>query len=176
VANLNVCGRDRDRAEEGSPPLESLDQCGCLRAVRSPEREVEANGVEGRYIGARLLRAIDGAIDVHAHASQRNVLVARDHVNQLDAARGDRGEKLLDRRDLFTRATVLHGTIDDEMMRARRAHHATEDISRSSADVVFTQRGGGRCRHGRQADAIIRRAPGDEPIWPQAMERHILVV
>ena len=40
---------------------------------------------------------------------------------------------------LFARAVVLHRSIDDDVVVARAAHHAAEDVRRSRADVVLSE-------------------------------------
>src|SRR5512147_3089628 len=89
-ANSNVRGRDRDRAVEGSPPLEAFDERRRLRIGHAPQLEIELHGIERRYVRPRLLGAVGLAVNLHCHALERRVLFACDHVHQLDAAGGDR--------------------------------------------------------------------------------------
>ena len=55
----------------------------------------------------------------------------------------------LGRRQCLTRAAVLHGTIDDKMVVARAAEHATEDAGGACRELELAHGGGGGVRHGR---------------------------
>ena len=68
----------------------------------TPLTTSEAHGIEGRDIGMRLLRAINLPVDPHADLHERYILVARDDMNELQAAPGDGGDKDL-RRCQFLR-------------------------------------------------------------------------
>jgi len=139
VSHHHLCGRDRDRAVQRSPPLESLDQRRGLGIVRARELEVERDRVERREIGARLLRPVARTVDAHRYGSERYLLVARDHVYKLNAACGDRREEDLDGRDFLARTAILHWAVDDEVVIADAAQHAAEGVSRASTNVVLAK-------------------------------------
>ena len=136
----NVGDRDRDRAKEGSTFLEPLDECRRRRAIGPGDGKVQSNGVEQCHVGPCLTRTIDHAVDGDAGGTDLHVRVARDDLDQFHAAGRDRRQEEFRWRQFFAGASVLYRPVDDEMMRARIAQHAPEDIRRSRRDVVLANR------------------------------------
>jgi hypothetical protein len=64
-AHLDISGRDRDRTVERSTQLEGVDQRRGLLGIGTREREVKGHRIERRQISARLLGAIERAVDAH---------------------------------------------------------------------------------------------------------------
>src|SRR5438876_11997356 len=74
--------------------------------------------------------AIDGSFDAHARARNGKGELARDHLQQLHAAGSHAGQKRFRRRNGLPRTSILHRTVDHEVMIARAAHHPTERVCR----------------------------------------------
>ena len=138
VLDLHVGDRDRDRSEEGSPPLEPFYQRGGTGRVGPGQCEAEAYAVEDREVGPGLVAAVDRRVECGGNAIERDTIGLRDDMQQLDPARGDAGKKRLGWRDFLAGTAILYRAIDDEVMLARAAEHSAEDISRACADLVFT--------------------------------------
>src|SRR4051812_47757003 len=118
-SNDGVCGRNCDRAVQRSPAFEPFDESGRLLAVGAQNEEVQLDAVEGRDVRLRLISAIYDPACPTGHRIDMDLLVTGDHVDELDAASCHRRKENLGRSDLFTRTPVLHGTIDDEVVRPR---------------------------------------------------------
>ena len=63
ILDMNVWGRDRDRAVERSPALEFLDELFCVVVSYPFHPEAEAHGVEQRHVRSHRLGAIHQALD-----------------------------------------------------------------------------------------------------------------
>src|SRR5207245_2355431 len=60
-----------------------------------------------------------------------------DHLEQLDAARGNAGEKRLRGRHRLARTTVLHRAVDDKMICPRAAENSAKGIRRPGLDCIL---------------------------------------
>ena len=81
VSHLHTRGRDRDRAIEWSKPFEFFDELGAPSLIHAGESEGNRNRIECPHVGARLIGAIQYAMDAHRYRSQRDFPLARDRVN-----------------------------------------------------------------------------------------------
>ncbi|HET7712981.1 MAG TPA: hypothetical protein VFL80_13695 [Thermoanaerobaculia bacterium] len=90
----------------------------------------------------RTSAAIHHPLDRDGDRRCGKLLFAGDHLNQLHAAGGNRGEEELDGGNRFAGAAVLHRPVDDEVMIARTAEDSAEDIRRSRSDCVLPNLGG----------------------------------
>ncbi len=102
----------------------------------------DAHVVPHRVVQIHLARHCD------LHGAQRQLLLAREDLQELDAAGRDSGEEDLAGRDRLTRAAVLHRAVDDEVLVARAAEHAPEDVRRAGVDLVAADVRGARHRVG----------------------------
>ena len=81
VSHLHIRGRDRDRTIEWSKPFEFFDELRALSVIHAGESEGNRNRIESPHVGARLIDAIQCAMDAHRYRSQRDFPLARDRVN-----------------------------------------------------------------------------------------------
>jgi hypothetical protein len=73
VSYVDFWGRDRDRTVERSPAFERLHQLPGLWVRDSLHRELEANGIEERYVGANRPGAVHDAFDIGLNCPERHV-------------------------------------------------------------------------------------------------------
>ena len=146
-------GRDRDRAVERSATLERCDELLGLRLADALESECEMNGVEEADVAADRPRAIDHPVRRSTHGSERHFRIARDDAEKLHGARRNTGEKNLRGRQRLAGTSVLHRTVDDEVLIAGVAEDAAEDVGRARLDAVLAD-----IARGLHAEEIARLA------------------
>src|SRR5262245_20154626 len=84
--DLDVRGRNCDRAVERSPALEGLDELRPLLRRHAAEVKFQAHAVEHAQVGAHRPAAVLHGLDRGAHGLHGDVLIFRDHLHQLDGA------------------------------------------------------------------------------------------
>src|SRR5262249_29062110 len=87
--DLNVRGRNCDRAVERSTPLEGVDEFGALLLGDSFEIELETDRVEKGNVRTHRVRAIHDAGSCDGNGAERNAFVSGDDLQELHTARGD---------------------------------------------------------------------------------------
>src|SRR5579859_2349611 len=85
--NLDVWGRNCDRAVERSPAFEARHQVGALLGGDAAELQMDAHRVEQIDVLAHGRTRIRGRLDGRVDRPQRHLELFGQHLNQLDAAR-----------------------------------------------------------------------------------------
>jgi len=124
-----------------------------LRLANTFETQYEMNGVEEAEVASDGPRAIDHAARRRAHGSERHLGIARDDAEKLHGARGNTGEKNLRGRQRLAWTSVLHRTVDDEVLIAGVAEDAPEDVGGARLDAVLAD-----IARGLHAEEIARLA------------------
>jgi hypothetical protein len=87
--DLDLRGRNCDRAVERSPSLEAVDQLPTLLLRDSLEVKLQADSVEQADVWTGWLAAILKSLDGHVDRLHRQVLIFGYHLDQLHAAGSD---------------------------------------------------------------------------------------
>src|SRR5439155_11808186 len=124
----HIRGRNCDRTVQRSTPLERLDEPRRIVIAHAVELEAQMHRVEHRDIGPHWIATIEPTPDRCTHRAERDVLTARNDLEQFDATRRYAREKQLARRDRLAWASVLLGTVDDEVLIATCGQHSPEHI------------------------------------------------
>src|SRR5579859_94577 len=134
--DLDVWGRNCDRAVEWSPALEARHQVGALFGRNAAELQVDAHRVEDVDVLPNgriwILGGLDGGVD----RAQRDIELLGEHLDELDAARRHTGQEHFGGRGSLARAAVLDRAVDNEMLIAGADQHPAERVRRSGTGLV----------------------------------------
>src|SRR5260370_9595457 len=137
-AYFNVRACNCKRAVERSTRLELLDETVSLLSRNAIQKQIESSAVENHYICAHRMLAIDPAFDLRAHGSQGNCLIARNHVKEFHATRGNASQEYFRWRYRLARTAILYRAIDDKILIARRTQDAPKGVSASRLNAEST--------------------------------------
>jgi hypothetical protein len=134
--DLDVRGRNCDRAVERSTALEEGDEFRALLLSHTLEVEPQADGIEESDIRADGPGAVHLAGDRDARPAERDASVLRQHLQKLDTAGGNTGKEDLAGRDRFSGAAVLDRPVHHEVVIPASAENASESVRGSSVHLV----------------------------------------
>ena len=100
---------------------------------------MQLDAVERGDVVARLIFTVNHAFDFDVHSGQWNLPISCEDLDEFGAT-GSRCRKYeFARCRCFARTTVLHRTIDDEVLVANRAEHSAKGVRRFSPGAVISR-------------------------------------
>ena len=128
--------------------------CSSVTPCRRNDSRTELNTLTSVRTG---LRRIDLPCNRDARGLERHLLGSSDHLYELDPARRDPGEEELGRGDRLSRASVVDGTVGDEVLIAAAPEHSPERVRGTSANCVPPRLGDTHAaRHPLSESSVVR--------------------
>jgi hypothetical protein len=129
--DLDIGGRDRDRAEQRSPSFETIDQLLGSRLRHALDLDPHLDPVEQHVVGVGLIVGVELGVDLYVDISDRHTVVTREHLEQLHGTGRHAAQKQLAGHELLTGKSVPGRPVHREMVVSGTQVHPAEDIRRA---------------------------------------------
>lgn len=129
--DLDIGGRDRDRAEQRSPSLEPIDQLFGTSLGHALDLDLHPDAVEQPVLRVRLVVGIDLGVDTNVYVAEWNAVVAREHLEELHGAARNAAKEQLAGHQCLAGKAVPRRPIHRHMMVPGVQLHPSEDVGRT---------------------------------------------
>src|SRR5262245_13297128 len=128
IFDMNLWGRDRDRAVERSPAFELLHEQPRLLVLDALHSKLNTYRVKQRNIRPRRLGTIHQSVNCDLNALQRDLRRLRQYLNQFHSARSNGSHEHFSGGDFFAGAAILFRPIDHEMVISSVAQNSAKSV------------------------------------------------